>query len=104
MSLSNDDNRYIGNQLRTLYETASKYPGWYKYQAKDFIRVGEYALALDGIAYAYLNNNETMPDNIFDIFDRLADMMNLAADAEYEGVAKLRALQATRESGRDLAP
>jgi hypothetical protein len=79
--------------LKRLHQAASAFQGWHKDQAEEFIKVGEYGLALDGIAYAYLNNKVTMPATLFQLFDQLAVTMELDCDPEFDGVAKLRRCQ-----------
>jgi hypothetical protein len=86
-----DDTKTVKSGLMILYETASRLDGWHKDQAHEFIRVGEYSLALDSIAYAYLNNGKSMSADQFQLFDKLATIMELDGDPEYEGVARLRA-------------
>lgn len=81
----------IRSDLSLLYKTASHLGGWNKEHADEFIRVGEYALALDSVAYAYLENNIPMAPDQFEIFDKLAAAMELEKDPEYDGVARLRA-------------
>jgi hypothetical protein len=58
---------------------------------QEFIDVGEYGLALDGIACAYLDSGKTMPADMFHIFERLAVSMDLERDEEYDAVRKLLA-------------
>ena len=53
--------------------------------------VGEYGLALDEIAYAYLSSATPMPGHLFRVFERLAVEMEMEGDAEYADVARLRA-------------
>lgn len=81
----------IQSNLSVLYKTASHLGGWNKKHADEFIRVGEYAFALDSVAYAYLENNIPMTPDQFEIFDKLATAMELEKDPEYDGVARLRA-------------
>ncbi len=83
----------IKQNLYALHEAASIYGGWDKEQASTFIRVGEYGLALDSIAYAYLSNDALMPPDIYAIFEQLADTMKLDDDPEFEGVAHLKRKQ-----------
>jgi hypothetical protein len=80
--------------LTTLHQAASAIDGWHKDDAGTLIRVGEYSLALDVIAYAYLNNHKTMPAELFKIFEKLVAAMNLEGDQELEGVARLIKAQA----------
>ena len=89
------DHETARSRLRALHEAASALAGWHKDQAEDFIRVGEYSLALDGIAYAYLNNRVRMPAKLFQLFDELAVSMELDSDPEFDGVAQLRKMQGT---------
>lgn len=81
--------------LQVLHQAASALGGWQGEQSKTFIRVGEYGLALDEIAYAYLDGKVTMPADLFKLFDELAVSMELSSDPEFEGVAKLRKTQGT---------
>jgi hypothetical protein len=60
-------------------------------RGRTFIEVGEYGLALDEIAYAYLDAARTMPPDIFEMFEKLAMMLDLAQDPEFAGVARIRA-------------
>lgn len=77
--------------LEVLYYVASEIDDWDKDQTATFIKVGEYGLALDEIAYAYLNSATPMPAHLFRIFERLAAAMGMEGDEEYEDVAQLRA-------------
>ncbi len=77
--------------LETLYYAVSEIDDWDRNQTATFIRVGEYGLALDGIAYAYLNSATPMPARLFQTFERLAVEMEVDGDEEYEDVARLRA-------------
>ena len=98
MALSTTDLFEIRNDLASLQKIASATGGWDGKHARIFINVGEYGLALDEIAYAYLNSGRTMPPDMFETFEKLATMMDLAQDAEFEGVARLRA-SATKPPG-----
>lgn len=98
MALSKTELCAIRNDLTALHNAASAADGWDGLQARTFIDVGEYGLALDEIAYAYLDSGETMPLEVFQTFEKLATMMDLAQDAEFEGVARLRA-SAAQPSG-----
>ncbi len=88
------DYNIIIADLLTLHQAASTIDGRQKGHSETFIRVGEYGLALDEIAYAYLNNHKTMPAELFKIFEKLAIAMDLESDQEFEGVASLRKAQA----------
>lgn len=79
------------NELNILYESASKIDDWDKDLAEEFIRVGEYGLALDEIAYAYLNSGTAMPTDLFEVFERLAVAMRMEGKEDFEDVAQLRA-------------
>lgn len=89
------DYQVVKNDLEKLHQEASPLEGYFKEQAAEFIDVGEYSLALDTIASAYLSNNLRMPADLFAIFDHLAQVMELGNDPEFDGVAKLRAFQGT---------
>lgn len=71
-----------------------RYPG----QIEEFIDVGEYSLALDDIAGCYLNNDVPMPPDLFDVFERLAVMMDVNNDEYCERAAKLLAIGRTRSA------
>ena len=77
--------------LLTLYRAASDIDGWSKDLVGQLIYVGEYSLALDMMSYAYLNNGINMPDDLFEIFERLAVEVDMEEDPEFGGVAQLRA-------------
>lgn len=98
MALSTTELSAIRNDLTVLHKAASATDDWDGKQARTFIDVGEYGLALDEIAYAYLDSGRTMPPDMFETFEKLATMMDLAQDAEFEGVARLRA-SATQPPG-----
>lgn len=85
------DYRRVSADLETLYYAASEIDDWDRNQAATFIKVGEYGLALDEIAYAYLNSATPMPSRLFQVFERLAVEMKMEGDEEYEDVARLRA-------------
>jgi hypothetical protein len=94
MTLSNSALSAIHTDLIALHKAASGIDGWDGKQGRTFIEVGEYGLALDSIAYAYLENNTPMPAGQFQIFDKLASAMELEKDPEYDGVARIRACSA----------
>ena len=79
--------------LTKLNQQASLVDGQFDQQIAQFIYVGEYALALDGIADVYLSKGVRMPDELFQIFERLAIAMELEGDDEYREVARLRKAQ-----------
>jgi len=79
--------------LKILHQAAPALEGSGKDSTAEFIRVGEYGLALDGIAYAYLATKMLMPADLFRLFEELAETMKLDRDPEYAGVAELRATQ-----------
>lgn len=83
----------IRTDLFALHHAASAIEGWRGDQALTFIKVGEYPLALDDIAYAYLDSKQLMPSDLFVTFERLAVAMGLERDEEFEGVARLRVAQ-----------
>ena len=85
------DGQKVRSDLLALYKTASSLSGWNNEHADQYIRVGEYPLALDSVAYAYLENDIPMPIDQFAIFEDLAAVMQLENDPEYDGVARLRA-------------
>ena len=104
MTLSSNELSAIRADLVALHQAASSIDSWDGKQGRTSIEVGEYGLALDEIAYAYLDSDKTVPTELLNIFERLASMMDLEKDPEYDGVARLRAsAKATRgESRADL--
>ncbi len=92
MTLSNDELSAIRANLVALHQAASSVDGWDGKRGQTFIEVGEYGLALDEIAYAYLDGGKTMPAELFNVFEKLASMMELEKEPEYEGVARLQAI------------
>lgn len=64
-------------------------------EIEKYIRAGEYALALDGIACVYLENDVGMSRELGEIFEKLAAYMHLDDDPEYDAVAKLREILAS---------
>ena len=89
--MSDDELELIYSGLLALHEAASLVDGWPKDDIATFIYVGEYTLALDSIAYAYLDSGKPMTNDQFRLFERLADLMAMDKDPEYQGVARLRA-------------
>lgn len=85
------DYKRVQEDLKTLYHAAYKIDNWARDLVGELIYVGEYSLALDEISYAYLNNSMSMPDDLFEIFERLAVEMDMEEDPEFEGAAQLRA-------------
>ncbi len=56
--------------------------------------MGEYGLALDGIADAYMTSNVRMPPDLFAVLDQLVSHMDLAGDPEFSGLVAFRKAQA----------
>lgn len=77
------------DDLSILNRAVSVFDNEFEEQTEEFIRVGEYSLALDDIASAYLVNEVSMPANLFRIFEKLALAMNVGGDDEYASAAKL---------------
>ena len=77
-----------------LYASIKSLDRQYNHQIREFIDVGEYGLALDGIADAYMTSSASMPLALFQLFDKLATDMDLASDPEFSGVAEFRKAQA----------
>jgi hypothetical protein len=91
MALSTNEHSVIRTDLAVLHEAASAIDGWDGNQGRTFIEVGEYGVALDEIAHAYLDARKTVPCEMFKTFEKLAMLMDLAQEAELDGVARLRA-------------
>lgn len=81
----------VAADLQVLHRAASEIDNWDKKQAETHIRVGEWGLALDEIAYACLNSGKAMPADLFQTFEKLAVGMEMEGDEDYEDVAQLRA-------------
>ncbi len=88
------DYKAAKESLELLYAAAASLRGDYNDQIRRFIDVGEYGLALDGIADTYITTNAAMPANLFQLFEKLASDMDLSSDPEFSGVAELRKIQA----------
>ena len=86
----------VVDDLSLLNENVTAFEERFVEQTRTFIRVGEYDLALDGIAAAYLDNKVEMPPDLFQVFERLAVMLDTEKDPEYAAVAELRARTRTR--------
>jgi hypothetical protein len=89
--MSNDSFGAIMVGLRALHMIASGIESWNGDLSREFIDAGDYGLALEGIACAYLDNGKTMPADVFNIFEWLAVSMELEQDEEHEGVKELLA-------------
>lgn len=87
------DRMTIVSGLINLYRAVPKVDEWDKNMVEEFIRVGEWELALDEIAGAYLESSTVMPADLFEIFERLAVEINIEENDEglFEDVAELRA-------------
>lgn len=81
--------------LEILYASIQPLLGKYNHQIRKFIDVGEYGLALDGIADAYTASNVPMPPALFKLLDELAINMDLASDPEFSDLTEFRKAQAT---------
>jgi hypothetical protein len=78
--------------LRLLEEASSRGFNWNDGIIRSLFDAGEWALALDELAAAYLKNIKQSPNDILDLFEGLATSMDIVPGDEYEAVAKLRAL------------
>lgn len=88
------DYKVVRANLEVLHQATCPLPGYFGAQAEEFTRVGEYGLALDTIASAWLRGKAAMPAGLFRVLEGLAKNMELDSDPEYEAAAQLRALQA----------
>jgi hypothetical protein len=88
------DYKAIKVDLLKLYEAASVVGGRRDSQIEQFISVGEYSLALDGIADTYLAKNIPIANDLFKIFEELAIAMDLEDDQEFREVGRLIKAQA----------
>lgn len=89
------DYQAVRKDLEQLHQATFSIKGYFKAQVAELIYVGEYNLALDTIAAAYLSNNLRMPTDLFTIFDYLARVMDLENDSEFTAVAELLKFQGT---------
>lgn len=80
--------------LEVLYASIEPLKGKFNHQIRKFIDVGEYGLALDGIADAYTTSNVSMPLALFQLLDKLAIDMDLASDPEFSDLTEFRKTQA----------
>jgi hypothetical protein len=65
---------------------------WDKRIVRSLIGAGEWGLALDEMAAAYLSNAKPIPNDILNLFEELATSMKMVPGDEYEAVAELLAL------------
>ena len=87
------DYKYVrSGLLRLCDEASSRGFKWQEDHVHTLIRVGEYSLALDDLAAAYLENTKQISNDILNVFDDLAARMGIVAGDEWEAVAELRAL------------
>lgn len=92
MTNQNFDARYVRSRLLHLFETASNAGfNWHKDHIWTLINVGEYSLALDEMAAAYINSDQVIPSEVFSTFGDLAAKMGMVHGDEWEAVANLRA-------------
>ena len=75
--------------VETLHRATSSIKNYDKDQVETFINVGEYGLALDTVAWAYIENKLEISADLFEIFEKLVGMMDLLSDPEYDSVAEL---------------
>ena len=78
------------NQALRVFD--QRFPG----DIERLIYVGEYSLALDDIASCYLDGNVSIPPDLFEVFERLAVMMDVEHDEYCDAAAKLRAIGRNR--------
>ena len=97
------DWKAIVADLSLLNEAVAGFDKRYVEQRQTFIRVGEYDLALDGIAAAYLDNKVEIPPDLFQVFEKLAVPLDTEKAPEYDSVAELRARMKARP-GLSRAP
>ena len=57
---------------------------------REYIDVGEYGLALDDLAYIYLQVGKPVPADIIGLFDALATRMDMGQGDEWRAVAEIR--------------
>ena len=78
------------NQAVRVFD--QRYPG----DIEQLIYVGEYSLALDGIASCYLDGNAPVPLDLFKVFERFAVMMDVEDDEYCDCAAKLLVVSRSR--------
>ena len=92
MTDSDFDYTYWESGLQRIFDAAVSNGFEWKDHVRTMIYVGEWALALDEMAAAYLNNNIPIQNDILNLFEELATSMKMVPGDEYEAVAELRAL------------
>lgn len=81
----------VRSGLAALFDAAPVFEGWNPKQTRTYIRVGEYSLALDDLAHAFLDSGKTISPEHFQLFETLAAQMEMETNPEFQGVARLRA-------------
>jgi len=90
--ISSDTDAGLKFGLVRIFDAAtSTLDHWNKDHVDTLIDVGEYSLALDELASAYINSGKPVSQEISKLFEILATKMQMVPGDEYEGVAALRA-------------
>jgi hypothetical protein len=77
--------------LERLYEALADFGRDGRRQVREYIDVGEYGLALEDVAYIYLQSApKPLSAEIHRLFDELAVKMGMKEGDEWRGVAKIR--------------
>ena len=92
------DSKAVIANLETLSQAAFSVDTTHQDSINTFIYVGEYGLAMEGIADAYLKGNVRMPTDLFQMFEKLATLMDLNSDPEYEAVAEFTKIHGSAPS------
>lgn len=93
MSLSIGYVQFLYSDIELIYRLISGIGGWDHEQVRKYMDVGEYSLALDDLADAYLRSGESASADLLYRFEALATKMGMENDPEYQAVAELRARQ-----------
>jgi hypothetical protein len=92
MSIFKEHRQQIEDGLQNILATAREIPHVeYLGEVESYIDVGEYGLALDVLASAFVDNASLPPGDLLRIFRELAVLMRLLDDPEYADTAKLLA-------------
>ena len=90
------DYEAVISDLTLLSQAVRVFDQRYPDDIEQFIYVGEYSLVLDDIASCYLDGNIPVPPDLFEVFERLAVMMDVEADEHCNAAAKLLAISRSR--------
>jgi hypothetical protein len=89
MSLTLEERLSIEADIEWLYEAVPSHAILDRDQARKYIDVGEYGLALDDLAAIYLESKSPVRPEILALFEKLAIKMEMQSGDEWRAVADI---------------